>query len=265
MKQKWGRNDNDIPVSTLRFISLGELEVGKTHRGCVIYCKVATRVLHSTSAMVLVEDESGIKDLAVYGCVNRDDLRVDRRIAIKEPFYKIRHDGTEGIRIDDPACDLVFDPPEHVPVAPLVSQTNVNISQRATVEERLRHLVREDVSRGAKKLHSQLREEGYSISKKRVRALKRAIQSNLPGKTGSKDEEVPIFSERRPEKHRILKVPAVLENKRAGNEAFQKHSFAAADEFYSKVLDHRNDMSDESVEEVALWQLYSNRAAAPMK
>ena len=103
------RGVTSVPLSSLRSISLSELEVDKTHRGCAVYCRIASRVIMMSSAMVLVEDDNGaIISLAVYGALNRNELKEGRTIAIKEPFYKMRSDGTEGIRVDDP-FDIVFD------------------------------------------------------------------------------------------------------------------------------------------------------------
>jgi tetratricopeptide (TPR) repeat protein len=262
------------PLSSLQTISLAELEVGKTHRGCIVYCKIATRVLHIKSAMVLVQDETNITDLAVYGNVNSNDFKAGRVIAIKEPFYKMRSDGSEGIRIDDPARDLIFDP-EEFPKKIKREPKNDIIYKRATVEERIKVLVGEDETKGAEKIYTQLIDEGYDITKKRIRALKKAAlqykgDSNKSGNDNNTQDNdiisiVSIISERRPEKHRILKVPAVFENKAAGNAAFVKNRFEEAEKFYSKALEHKNDPPEESGEEVGLWQLYCNRSAARMK
>jgi tetratricopeptide (TPR) repeat protein len=261
-------------LSSLHPISLAELEVGKTHRGCAVYCKIATRVLHLESAMVLVQDESDIKNLALYGNVISKDLKVGRLIAIKEPFYKMRNDGSEGIRIDDPAHDLVFDP--EILSKKIDREPKGGIRYvRATVEDRVIFLTGEDETKGADKIYTQLIDEGYDITKKRVRALKKAaaLHRKAAGNASGNDNDmqkndvsiVSVISERRPEKHRILKVPLVFENKTAGNEAFVKKHFEEADKFYSKALKHKNDLPEESGEEVGLWQLYCNRSAARMK
>jgi len=262
------------PLSSLQTISLAELEVGKTHRGCIVYCKIATRVLQFKSAMVLVQDETNLTDLAVYGNVNSKDLKAGRVIAIKEPFYKMRSDGSEGIRIDDPARDLIFDPEEFPKKIKREPNKNGILYKRATVEERIKVLVGEDATKGAEKIYTQMIDEGYDITKKRIRALKKAaLQCKGDGNKSGNDNNtqdndisiISIISERRPEKHRILKVPAVFENKAAGNEAFVKNRFEEAEKFYSKALEHKNDPPEESGEEVRLWQLYCNRSAARMK
>jgi len=265
---------SSIPLSSLHPMSLAELKVGKTHRGCAVYCKIATRVLHFGSAMVLVQDETDLKNLAVYGNINMKDLKVGRMILIKEPFYKMRNDGSEGIRIDDPTRDLVFDPEKLSKKIDREPKGDI-VYVRSTVEERITALVGEDETKGADKIYTQLIDEGYDITKKRVRALKKAAApqhkagENASGNDNTIQENgvpiVSIISERRPEKHRILKVPVVFENKIAGNEAFAKKHFEEAENFYSKALAHKNDLPEESGEEVGLWQLYCNRSAARMK
>jgi len=102
------------------------------------------------------------------------------------------------------------------------------------VEERLEQLVLADKAKGADNLHRQLKDEGYSISKKQVRALKKTVLSepvandNDNAKTpiipiisemkktalsepaansndNAKTPIIPIISERRPKKHRVLR------------------------------------------------------------
>jgi tetratricopeptide (TPR) repeat protein len=273
-KQARGASDQ---LSSLCPISLSELEVSKTHRGCVVYCKIVTRVLHLVSVNVLVQDETDIKELAIYGNVDSKALQVGRNIAIKEPFYKMRMDGTEGIRIDDPEGDFIFDPEE------LSKHDGIDnkklkdgfLSKQKSVEERVTELVGEDGAKGAEKIYVLLIGEGYDITKKRVRALKKAALHSIASTNGSSQEAasiqennipvISIFSERCPEKHRILKAAAVFESKQAGNLAFQKKHFEEADALYSKALKHRNDPSGESTNVVELWQLYCNRSAARLQ
>jgi len=260
-----------VSLSSLRSISLAELEVGNTYRGCVVYCQIATRVMPSTSAMLLVEDDSALVDLAVYGSFDRKKLKEGLMIAIKEPYYKSRIDGSEGIRVDEPT-DIIFD----VKKMATSSVKEVVAAKRGTVEERLEELVVEELeledlvleenNKGVTKLYTQLVDEGYIISKKRVRALKRAVLAKFPAnKDNVKSPIIPIISERCPEKHRVYRIAKVLEYKEAGNKSLMSKSYAQADKLYSESLKYKNDPSEESVEEVSLWQLYSNRAAARMK
>lgn len=76
---------------------------------------------------------------------------------------------------------------------------------------------------------------------------------------------IPIISERRPEKHRILRNKNVLRFKDLGNEAMHTKRYEEAEQFYSKAIDCRNEPSDDSLPEIYLWQLYSNRSAARIK
>ena len=261
---KKGRDGVSSPLSYLCPVALAELEVSKIHRGRVVYCRIATRSIQSASIMVLVEDKSAIVDLAVYGADDGKDFKEGRIIAIKEPFYKIRHDGTKGIRVDDPS-DIIFDPPKEAsqPQTPIMSPP-----KRGAVEERLQEiLLLTDNTKGVDKLYRQLADEGYSINKKQVRALKKTILAKASTKdsTTSGNDIVPIISERRPEKHRVLRVRKVLKYKEAGNEAFSSKSFVQADKMYSQALNNKNGPHDDSVSEVCLWQLYSNRSAARVK
>lgn len=81
-----------ISLSSLRYISLAEFEVGNTYRGCAVYCRIATQVISITSAMLLVEDNSALVDLTIYGSFDRKTLIEGLMIAIKESFYKLRSD-----------------------------------------------------------------------------------------------------------------------------------------------------------------------------
>ena len=260
---KKGCGGDSVPLSSLRPVPLAELEVSKTHRGCVTYCRIATRVLQFTSIMVLIEDKSAIVDLAVYGATDEKEFKEGRMIAIKEPYYKIRHDGTKGIRVDDPN-DIIFDPSrEHSQP----SQTpDLFPLKQTTVEVRLQEILRlTDNTKGVDKIHRQLADEGYSISKKRVRALKNTIIAKAVTKGSTSVTDVPSIPERRPEKHRVLRVTEVLKYKEAGNEAFLSKSFLQSEKMYSEAIKNKNGPPDDSVSEVHLCQLYSNRSAARIK
>eukprot|EP00979_Chaetoceros_neogracilis_P001816 scaffold330_cov179-Chaetoceros_neogracile.AAC.4 len=273
--RKLARGRASDQLSFLRLISLAELEDSKIHSGCVVYCKIVTRVLHLFSVNVLVQDETDIKELAIYGNVDSKALQVGRNIAIKEPFCEVRMDGTEGIRSNDLARDLIFDPEElfkHDGIDNKKLKGDYDLSKRKSVEERVTEVVGEDGTKGAEKIYVQLIGEGYDITKKRVRALKKAalhsIANGSSPEAAIQENNIPvisIISERCPEKHRILKAAAVFESKQAGNLAFQKNHFEKANALYSKTLKHRNDPSGESTNVVELWQLYCNRSAARLQ
>ncbi len=139
------------------------------------------------------------------------------------------------------------------------------------IEDKLQYIVTNDAPQGVEIVFPQLKEEGYSISKKRVRASEKEGSSiYLDGKKMSDTNEesniIRIISERLPEKHRILKIPVVIHNKKAGNRAFKSCSYISVDEFYSKALEHKNDEPKEAIEEeVAFWKLYYNHAPVRMK
>jgi hypothetical protein len=92
--------------------------------------------------------------------------------------------------------------------------------KRGEVEERLQEiLLLTDNTEGVDKLYRQLADEGYSINKKQVRALKKTILAKASTKdsTTSGNDIVPIITERRPEIHRVLPVRKVLKYKEARN------------------------------------------------
>jgi hypothetical protein len=66
-------------------------------------------------------------------------------------------------------------------------------------------------------------------------------------------------------KHRVLRVTEVLKYKEAGNEAFLSKSFPQSEKMYSEAIKNKNGPPDDSVSEVHLCQLYSNRSAARIK
>ena len=92
-------------------VKIADLKVGETHHAHVLYCRVATTVMIQDAKSVLIEDESGICELAVYH-LRKKKIKCGQLIAILDPFYKRRVDGTVRVQVDDPS-DLVleFDPP----------------------------------------------------------------------------------------------------------------------------------------------------------
>ncbi len=149
-----------LPLSSLSPLRLVDLEVDKTHRGRVVFGRIVTDVMEFASIMVLIEDQSAIVDLAVYGDkYATKDFKEGRMVAIKEPYYKYRQDGTKGIRVDNPR-DIEFDPPD-----PNYNQFPVEERgtphKRGTAEERLQEiLVEKEDAKGVDKLYRQLSDEG---------------------------------------------------------------------------------------------------------
>ena len=122
---------NCTTLSSLTPLKLSKLEAEVTHRGCVVYGRIATNVLKMASIMVLIEYESDLVNLAVYGdeC-SVSEFTIDRFIAIKEPYLKIRQDGSKGIRVDN-MDDIVFDPPEPDEYSDLEQVSNVTKPSKA--------------------------------------------------------------------------------------------------------------------------------------
>eukprot|EP00401_Gymnodinium_catenatum_P072655 CAMPEP_0117458124 /NCGR_PEP_ID=MMETSP0784-20121206/766_1 /TAXON_ID=39447 /ORGANISM="" /LENGTH=1084 /DNA_ID=CAMNT_0005251627 /DNA_START=143 /DNA_END=3395 /DNA_ORIENTATION=- len=175
-----------IDPCSLTPISVSELSVGKVHKGRVLYCGTVTRcMLLSHSVSTLVEDSCGqLASLQVYSAPRVTNiweaqawLPEGTSLAIVEPFFKLRADGTPGIRVDDPR-ELVRDAAPPSGVAALAGSTQGNGSLVA-VEERLRQLSA-DASFGYKRIHKQLIEEGHTISQNKVREQVAKLRKNRP-------------------------------------------------------------------------------------
>jgi len=180
-------------LSQLIAISLNDLEQNKTHKGQVLFCRSAVRCMYLNSLATLIED---VVNLQVYSIPAvrtiweaQAWLPEGSAIAIVEPFYKIRADGTLGIRVDNPE-DVIFNaigPASPTNACPASSR--VPAAVRVSVEERLIELAGEGL--GQKRIHKQLRQEGYEISENVVRRMlrehkeKSAAPSHLetPGST----------------------------------------------------------------------------------
>eukprot|EP00928_Gymnodinium_smaydae_P041369 TRINITY_DN28009_c0_g1_i1.p1 TRINITY_DN28009_c0_g1~~TRINITY_DN28009_c0_g1_i1.p1 ORF type:complete len:795 (+),score=73.75 TRINITY_DN28009_c0_g1_i1:52-2385(+) len=104
---KWTR----MSVSDLVPIAVNDLKVGELHEGRVLFCTVASECIRFASLMMQVRDSQGdVVNLAIYNNVDDAAVFQDRWMAIANPLYKIRADGTLGIRIDAPNAHLGFDP-----------------------------------------------------------------------------------------------------------------------------------------------------------
>jgi Right handed beta helix region/MYND finger len=306
-KVPYGCGGINASLESLRPIRISDLEIGKTHRGCAVYCRIITRTLLSKSAMVLIEDiddqsyasDDGddqeaqrgtgkeITDLAVYGLtvLPQEFLAHGRYIAIMEPLYKMRFDGTPGIRVDNPS-DIVLDVSSPSLSSLTLTEKRCGGDGCVTVEARLEEMVIYDPTMGVNSLYRALQEEGYIIAKRQIRALKISLKekqkdgaasSALAATTGESTISIaksliPILSERRPEKHRILRSLKAKQDKQAGNEAFQARNFEQAEKDYTSALacldeEKKGDQNTdkEGVNDVALWQLYGNRSAARLR
>lgn len=185
-------------LSDLVAISAKHLEKDKTHKGRVFYCRSVVRCMFQNSLSTLVEDASGeLVSLQVYNTRGVKTVWEAQRylpegsaIAILEPFFKMRADGTLGIRVDDPN-DIAFDVTSPTTPAYDCDQTSLaaeiaSVTQ-VSVEARLIALANDGL--GQKRLHKQLHEEGYKISENAVRKMLQEFKSKgaVSSSTGRTD------------------------------------------------------------------------------
>jgi hypothetical protein len=255
-------------LGTLRPLDIADLQVEKTHRGRAVYGRIVSKALVLRAKTILLEDATDLVPLSIYGNIDAKDLQEGRRMAIKEPFFKVRADGTKGIRVDHPK-DLEFDVSPH--------QTNAHVGETLltpkSVSERMRELLDDDSSIGVNRLYKCLLEEGYSVDKKRIRKLKTEMLRNpeqFEGKGGNDTSLILILSKRNPKKNRASLDPQMMSLKEQGNEAFKSNNMKEAEKFYSSAIEKRGEMliasnQDTSKDAVFLWQLYSNRSTARIR
>jgi len=284
---------SSVDLNALEPITISELQVAQVHHGRVLYCRTITPCTFMQSAMTLVEDSAGdIAEIAVYNAPRVHRLQdaqrylyKDRAIAIKEPFWKVRADGTLGIRIDDPD-DLILD-------------IDVPTPKPACVEDRLAQLIKENSNIGKKKLREMLQAEGFSVSQKRVQELlallrgggveesQPSLQSHAEAEhTGEGTDSMPssqgplALPKRSSDTHQLLHSAPVHKFREAGNAAIKVGQYADADKAYTKAIKASaresagmvdaeqqgdNAIAQEAEQGVALWTLFSNRAAARMR
>ena len=254
-------------LESLKQIMICDLMTGTTHRGKVVFCRIVSKVLVLMSKAVLVEDSTSMTQLAIYGQFDGEELSEGRCLAIMEPFYKIRADGTKGIRVDN-LRDIVFD----VTSCPQLPSGKVNSCvDRASAEERTREFLVEEPTVGVNRLHKLLIEEGYRIKKKDLQKLKKEVISQQGVADQVSTTQIgptSILSDRRPEKHRVIYDPQVISYRDLGNEAFKNGNMEGAEKQYTLALEQQKHIKtdpQEGEEGVHLWQLYSNRCAARIR
>lgn len=106
-------HNSSFDPSTYNPISIMDLGLGTTHRGCVLFGRVADSggFWSISSGAFLIEDLSGsVMEVAVYNYPKETfsrDFSPGRELCIIEPYYKLRADGSVGIRVDYPSevCD----------------------------------------------------------------------------------------------------------------------------------------------------------------
>ena len=104
------------PYSSLRHVSVADLQRGRRNKGCRIEGTVCCVPFRSTAIeLLLSEDTEKAVILRAYNLLPvsasmaevRRLLPVGTRLTVKEPYYKSFTDGSSGIRVDNPA-DIVF-------------------------------------------------------------------------------------------------------------------------------------------------------------
>ena len=107
MTQSFDVKPKTRPAGKLSVMRVSELCVGTTHKGRYLSGKVAEHPFFMVSASFVLEDLFGdYVEVAVYNVGEEAAMHLfckGRFLSIAEPYYKIRADGTDGIRVDDPA------------------------------------------------------------------------------------------------------------------------------------------------------------------
>ncbi|CAE7039664.1 RPAP3 [Symbiodinium sp. CCMP2592] len=105
--QSWDTKPQGEVLGSLSMMRVSELCVGTTHRGCRLVGTVAEDPDFIASAAFVLEDIFGdYVEVAVYNVPAEAAMQLyckGRVLSIAEPYYKIRADGTDGIRVENPA------------------------------------------------------------------------------------------------------------------------------------------------------------------
>ena len=102
-------------LRSLTPIQISDLKVGQTHRGRILVGSIADTdgfwIISSVSFLLQDLSES-VVEVAVYNSPRSkfsNTFSCGRHVCIVEPFFKIRGDGSAGIRVDNP--DEIIDFP----------------------------------------------------------------------------------------------------------------------------------------------------------
>ena len=218
-------------ITRLKPIKVSELEPGREpYRGRVLFCRVVTPCVKMKSVMTLVEDETGnIADLAVYNSRKaKDHLQVGRHLAIIEPFFKVRHDGSTGIRVDNPK-EIMYD---------------VQQSETSTEPE---ILDRDGTTDSNGKIEQDLDDST-------VPSIGSVFLLKIP--------------KRHPEMHRKIDKKEILAHRDQGNASYKSRLYGDAEASYTVALELASkgrSCNESTGDGVALWVLYSNRAMTRLK
>jgi hypothetical protein len=105
-------------VSKLKQIAVKDLNLNQTHKGNYMILKIVERPVIMNSSTFLAEDHTGeILRCAVYNLIlSRKEIInkfvIGRYVVIIEPFYNIFIDKWDGLRIDNPEENFVFNTKE---------------------------------------------------------------------------------------------------------------------------------------------------------
>ncbi|GLJ25760.1 hypothetical protein SUGI_0493200 [Cryptomeria japonica] len=104
-----------VSLQGLRLIRLRELNLGRTHRGRVLFGTLCVEPFKTVGVMTVLQDDQGLAiRVAVYNVPASESTPAalsakypkGAKVAIKEPYIKQAADGGLAIRVDNPA-DLV--------------------------------------------------------------------------------------------------------------------------------------------------------------
>ena len=102
----WDTKPGGQTARSLSVMRVAELAVGTTHKGRCLLGTVAEHPCFMVSAAFVLEDFFGdYVEVAVYNVPGEVAMQLyckGRVLSIAEPYYKIRADGTDGIRVDNP-------------------------------------------------------------------------------------------------------------------------------------------------------------------
>jgi len=169
------RDSKSLKLSELTIISASALEPNRIHKRKVLFCRVVVRCMVMNSLATLVEADGQILNLQLYKAhgvktiwEGQAWLPEGSTIATVEPFYKIRTDGTLGIRVDNPK-DVIFNVTPADACKPMRSIPEAASVVQPTVAERLTAFA--DTGVESKQIRKCLRQEGFEISEKVTRRL----------------------------------------------------------------------------------------------
>jgi len=238
-------------IATLTPILISELKPQREpYKGRVLFCKVVTPSYKIESVMTLVDDETGeIANLAIYNHRKaKQELNVGRQLAIIEPFSKTRHDGSNGIRVDNPN-EIVYD------VDPTVYK-NSTAAASDTPTARLAEKADRSGSKDEEPTEKSTSDPHVSTT------------VELPSKGNLAAFRLP---EKRPKLQRVVTSKSVLDQKQKGDASFKARRYEEAEACYSSAikLAQKKSFDQESQQNtgdgVGMWVLHSNRAMTRLK